>query len=98
MKRYTLDGKLLTETPEIEIGDRIYKVDNRTSTVKLLEEINQDDTEQILAVALGEEAAAEIAALDMPFPALIELVILVVSAMTGEAPEDVRARFRSATA
>lgn len=98
MKRYTLDGKLLTETPEIEIGDRIYKVDNRTSTVKRLEEINQDDTEQILAVALGEEAAAEIAALDMPFPALIELVILVVSAMTGEVPEDVRARFRSATA
>ena len=98
MKRYTLDGKLLTETPEIEIGDRIYKVDNRTSTVKRLEEINQDDTEQILAVALGEEAAAEIAALDMPFPALIELVILTVSAMTGETPEDVRARFRSATA
>ena len=98
MKRYTLDGKLLTETPEIEVGDRIYKVDNRTSTVKRLEEINQDDTEQILAVALGEEAAAEIAALDMPFPALIELVILVVSAMTGEMPEDVRARFRGATA
>ena len=98
MKRYTLDGKLLTETPEIEIGDRIYKVDNRTSTVKRLEEISQDDTEQILAVALGEEAAAEIAALDMPFPALIELVILVISAMTGETPEDVRARFRSATA
>ena len=50
------------------------------------------------AQALGEEAAAEIAALDTPFPALIELVLLVVCAMTGEAPEDVRARFRSATA
>lgn len=94
MKRYTLDRKLLTDTPEIEVGDRIYKVDNRVSTVKRLQEIEQDDTDRIFAVALGQEAADEIAALDMPFPALLELTVLTVAAMTGEDTEDVRARFR----
>lgn len=29
-KIYTLDGKLLTERPEIRIGDKIYAVDDRT--------------------------------------------------------------------
>ncbi len=33
-KLYTIDGKLLTNTPEIRIGDKVYPVDSRTSTVK----------------------------------------------------------------
>ena len=33
-KLYTLDGKLLTETPEVRIGDKLYPVDDRTKTVK----------------------------------------------------------------
>lgn len=32
-KLYTLDGKLLTETPEIRVGEKIYPVDNRKKTV-----------------------------------------------------------------
>ena len=28
-KLYTLDGKLLTETPEIRIGEKVYPVDSR---------------------------------------------------------------------
>ena len=27
-KLYTLDGKLLTETPEIRIGEKVYPVDS----------------------------------------------------------------------
>ena len=33
-KLYTLDGKLLTETPEIRIGEKVYPVDSRQKTVK----------------------------------------------------------------
>lgn len=94
MKQYTLDGALLTETPEVRIGDKIYKVDNRTSTVKKLQEISQDDTDGILKVAYGEQAMNEINDLDMPFPALMELILITVSAMTGETLEEVRTRFR----
>ena len=94
MKQYTLDGALLAETPEIRIGDKIYKVDNRTSNVKKLEEINQNDVEAILAVAFGEEAKNEITAMDMPFPAMMQLNILVVAAMTDDTPEKVRERFQ----
>lgn len=36
-KLYTLDGKLLTETPEIRIGEKIYPVDNRQKTVAKLQ-------------------------------------------------------------
>ena len=35
-KMYTFDNKLLTEKPEIRIGDKCYPVDDRTSTVKAL--------------------------------------------------------------
>ncbi len=94
MKQYTLDGALLAETPEIRIGDKIYKVDNRTSNVKKLEEIGQNDVEAILAVAFGEAAKDEIVAMDMPFPAMMQLNILVVAAMTDDTPEKVRDRFQ----
>lgn len=32
-KLYTLDQKLLTNTPEIRIGEKIYPIDDRTKTV-----------------------------------------------------------------
>lgn len=37
-KLYTLDGKLLTETPEIRIGEKVYPVDNRTRYRKKADE------------------------------------------------------------
>ena len=32
-KLYTIDHKLLTETPEIRIGDKVYEVEDRQKTV-----------------------------------------------------------------
>lgn len=96
MKRYALDGALLTETPEVEVGDKIYKVDNRTSNVNRLQEIRQDDESALLEVAFGKQAAQEIMALDMPFPAMKELLLITTAAMTGETVEEVRSRFHSA--
>lgn len=93
MKQYTLDGALLTETPEVRIGDKFYKVDNRTSTVKKLQSTSQDDVDGILELAFGEQAQ-EIIEMDMPFPAMLELTMITVAAMTGETVEEVRARFR----
>lgn len=95
-KLYTLDGKLLTETPEIRIGEKVYPVDNRTSTVKKLMKIDQDDTNAILKLAFGDKAAKEIADQDIPFVAYLQLVKVVIAAMTGEDEDEIDARFQKA--
>lgn len=94
-KIYTLDGKLLTERPEIRIGDKIYAVDDRTSTVKKLSALDSNDTQAIYELAFGDKAAKEVAAMDLPFAADIQLCKLVVAAMTGDDPAEVEERFRS---
>ena len=43
-KMYTLDNKLLTETSEIRIGDKVYPVDDRVKTVKKIQEISKNIT------------------------------------------------------
>ena len=101
-KIYTLDQKLLVETPEIRIGDKIYPVDNRQKTVaKRQQDIqNRENTDDpmggiaaVLSLALGADAAQAIDEMDMPYPAYQQLFELVVAAMTDEDPEDVAARF-----
>lgn len=100
-KLYTLDHKLLTETPEIRIGDNIYAVDNRQKTVKKIQEasreINNDDLyggiEKVLEMALGTKAAREIDELNMPYPAYQKMFELVMAAVTGEDPEAISDRF-----
>lgn len=101
-KLYTLDHKLLTDTPEIRIGEKIYAVDNRQKTVKKIQEaakaIGTDDPysgiETVLELALGRKAAQEIDELNMPYPAYQKMFELVMAAVTGEEPEEVGARFQ----
>lgn len=101
-KLYTLDGKLMTETPEIRVGEKVYPVDNRQKTVlKLMKatkdkEFDEDNIQQALALALGTEAAKEVDALNLPFPAYQRLFELVMAAMTGEDPDSVESRFQTA--
>lgn len=93
-KLYTLDEKLLIGGPEIRIGDKVYQVDDRKKTVDKLSKLDVEDTDAILKLAFGPEAFGEIDALDMPFAAYLQLVKLVIAAMTGEDEADVEARFR----
>lgn len=100
-KLYTLDGKLLTETPEIRVGEKIYPVDNRKKTVtKILDaagatkNTSADVIDRCLELALGKPAAKELNEMDLPFPAYIQLFTLVISAATGEKPQDVEQRFQ----
>ena len=66
-KLYTLDGKLLTETPEIRIGEKVYPVDSRQKTVKKILALADDESvpmgeriDEALKLALGDENAVEI--------------------------------------
>lgn len=92
-KLYTIDGKLLTDTPELRIGDKVYPVDNRTSTVKKMTELGGND-EEILKLAYGAKAAKEILAMNLPFPAYLTLIKTTVAAMTGEEETSVNDRFQ----
>lgn len=102
-KLYTLDHKLLTDTPEIRIGEKVYAVDNRTKTVKKIQaaakEIGNDDPysgmDKVLELAMGAKAAQEIEEMDMPFPAYQQMFELVMAAVTGEEPETVAERFQN---
>jgi len=98
---YTLDEKLLVDTPEVRIGDKIYAVDDRAKTMKKLNrEIGalEDQSDEVISkafeIALGKKAAQEIEAMDLHFPAYKRAFELVMAAMTGEDPEAVAARFQ----
>ena len=38
-KLYTLDDKLLTEVPEVRVGDKVYPVDNRQKTAMQIQRV-----------------------------------------------------------
>ena len=62
-KLYTLDQKLLTNTPKIRIGEKIYPIDDRTKTVMKatkLDTANVENVSKILELALGQKAAKEV--------------------------------------
>ena len=99
MKFYTIDGALLTEKPEIRIGDKIYKVDNRMSTVKRLgDEIKKSQDEEMditIRLILGESAYTEIMAQDLSVLAMQEIVITISAAVSEITVEEARKRFQS---
>lgn len=101
-KLYTLDGKLLTETPEIRIGEKVYPVDSRQKTVKKILALADDESvpmgeriDEALKLALGDENAVAIDRMDMPFPAYQRLFELVMNAVTGQEDEPDKARFQT---
>ena len=88
----------MTGAPEVRIGDKVFHVDNRVSTVKKLDKVGREDTDAIIKLAYGDKEGKEIIDMDMPFPAYLELVKLTIAAMTGEDAEKIDSRFQKATA
>lgn len=98
MAVYEIPEQLLHSKPEIRIGDKIYKVDDRQKTVKKFSKITQeygdDGDYEVIKLALGEKAAKEIDEMNLPFPAHSDLLALIGAAMTGEDPDVMRSRFQ----
>lgn len=101
-KMYTLDNKLLTETSEIRIGDKVYPVDDRVKTVKKIQKISEKMSDDLygsiseaFALALGHKAAEEIDAMNMPFKAYQKAFELLMAAVTGEDPKVIADRFQN---
>ena len=100
-KMYTLDNKLLTETPEIRIGDKVYPIDDRVNTVKKILEISKNVSDdlyggisKVLDLALGKKAAKEVEDMNMPFAAYQKMFELVMAAITGEDVDVIADRFQ----
>jgi len=90
---YTFDEKLLTGSPEIRIGDKVYQIDDRKSTVQKAIRLFSEDkgdsitnADEVLKLAFGKNYK-EIETLDMPFSAYQKLTEMVISAMTGTETE-----------
>ena len=101
-RMYTMDHKLLIDTPEVRIGDKIFPVDDRQKTARKIMELienreNKGEFElmdEVVAVALGEKNAKEIDKMNLPFKAQQIVYELVIAAVLGEEPEEVHARFQ----
>lgn len=100
-KMYTLDSKLLTGTPEIRVGDKVYPVDDRQKIVKKILDIcdknaekkDLDMIDEVFKLAFAPKDYKEIEAMNMPWAAYQQLFTLVISAVTGEDAEKTEARF-----
>lgn len=101
-KLYTIDNKLLTETPELRILDKVYAVDDRTKTVEKAQQImDNDDIDQsdmmkkLLSLALGAKAAKEIEDANYPFAGYLSIFTKTVAAMLGEDEDEIEQRFQN---
>lgn len=98
-KLYTLDNKLLCGSPEIRIGDKVFSIDDRKNTVKealkLFENKENSDMEnfdkldELLKLAFGKDYK-KIEALELSFAAYNELSGIIIAAMTGEEPDEIK--------
>ena len=106
-KLYTLDKKLLIVSPEIEIGDNKYSIDDRTKTVrkviklsKQLSNVKDDETidqfeviDRIFELAFGTKAQeVEEVVGDMSFETYQEIIEIIIDAMTGGDPDEFAAK------
>lgn len=102
-KFYALDKALICDGPEIRIGEKIYRVDDRKKTVvKMMEMTRKMSSEEqsfelmdkTVEMGLGKTNAKEIADMNLSFAAYTKLVQLITSAMIGEDPEKLDDRFQ----
>lgn len=96
---YTLDKQAIEDKPELRIGDKVYKIDDRYSTFERINrELQSKDSgsefEIIVGGALGGTALEEITALDLPFSAMQKTVTLIMAAIQGIDEEEAERRFR----
>lgn len=81
--------------PQLKIGDKLYLVDDRKSTWDKIQQVQERggdnvDTE-ILALALGKEAVAELVNnSDISVSGYTNLSFYVMAAITGEDYEDLK--------
>ena len=99
-KIYTTDGKLLVDTPQIQIGDKLFAVDNRKSTYDKMQEAvsksHGNEERIILEYAFGKEQMKEIDAMGLSVKGYMNLLTYVHAAIFDISFEEAEARFQKA--
>lgn len=105
-KIITTDGNILSDGfPQIQIGDRLFRVDNRKSTYdKIAKEIEANTKKEpdkrkteekiIMELTLGKEATKDVEEMDLSVNGYINLVIYIQAAIFDTSFEDAKARFQ----
>lgn len=80
--------------PQLKIADKLYTVDNRQKTFDKITKIQKntelDDNERtnkIYELALGEDAAKEILEMNLPVESSVYLSYCIMGAIVGEDPK-----------
>ena len=92
MKRIKLDLAQLQPLPELEIGDRVFKVDSRRSNIKKMDEITAKiqgdgdaaDDLAIVEVLIGKEGRDYIESLDLPMDSFAAVITALFELVQGE--------------
>lgn len=96
-KIINITDKFSNEQPSIQIGDKIYPVNNGISAMLAFEEAATGGVDGILNAmkgALGEKAYKEIGVPDLSFANIKVLASAVLAAMTDITYEEAAARFQ----
>ncbi len=83
--------------PQLKIADKLYTVDNRQKTFDKITKIQKntelDDNEKtnkIYELALGEDAAKEILEMNLPVESSVYLSYCIMGAIVGEDPKKIQ--------
>ena len=93
---------LSSERPQLKIGDKLYKVDNRKKTADKYDEIMNDpkillkDKEPLaFELLLGKKEAKEILEMDLTVSEYKHLYYCLIAAMSGEDVETIKELFKN---
>ena len=98
-KIYSTDGKILTgdNFPQIQIGDKLYLVDNRKSTYDKIQDLYKKDPGNdrgMFELALGKEMTKEVEKLNLSVESYKNLTYFISAAIQGIEYEEVLEQVR----
>lgn len=86
-----------SERPKLQVGDKLYSIDNRKSTFTKLMKIQSDKSLEeavkevkIFELVFGKEATKEIIGLDLSVEDYTNLTFYMMSAITGKNVEELK--------
>lgn len=98
-KIYATDDRILSDGfPQIQVGDKLYRVDTRKSTFDRMqaavEKAGGDEPRVILEHTLGKDALKEIDAMELSVSGYLNLITYVQAALFDVSFEEAQKRFQ----
>lgn len=97
---YTTDKKIIVgdDFPQIQIGNKLFRVDTRKSNFDKLQEAIKTNSDQsdreVMKYLLGEDQLKEVDAMDLTVQGVMTLMIYLQAALYDISYEEAEARFQ----